>query len=145
MIQEDPDHIGLIPRAIVHIFEGKEAEEDDDTLFDVRVSYIEIYNEEIKDLLQNDPNLKYEIKMSDSKGTDVYVTNLKVEEVTNEDQIEVIIKKARKNRAWAKTLANERSSRSHSVFMLKIEGHNSATSESCCGTLNLVRYLCCIA
>ena len=85
--------------------------------------------------------MKYEIKMSDSKGTDVYVTNLKVEEVTNEDQIELIIKKARKNRAWAKTLANERSSRSHSVFMLKIEGHNSATSESCCGTLNLVRYL----
>ena len=29
---------GLIPRAIVHIFEGKEAEEDDETLFDVRVS-----------------------------------------------------------------------------------------------------------
>ena len=41
---------GLIPRAIVHIFEGKEAEEDDETLFDVRVSYIEIYNEEMRDL-----------------------------------------------------------------------------------------------
>ena len=91
-------------------------------------------------MLQNDPNLKYEIKMSDSKGTDVYVTNLRVEEVLNEDQIEFIIKKARKNRAWAKTLANERSSRSHSVFMLKIEGFNSATSESCCGTLNLVSF-----
>ena len=107
-------------------------------MFFFQASFLEIYNEEIRDLLQNDPNLKHEIKMSDSKGTDVHVTNLKVEEVTNEDQIEVIIKKARKNRAWAKTLANERSSRSHSVFMLKIEGHNSATSESCCGTLNLV-------
>ena len=103
-----------------------------------QASFLEIYNEEIRDLLQSDPNLKYEIKMSDSKGSDVHVTNLKVEEVTNEDQIEVIIKKARKNRAWAKTLSNERSSRSHSVFMLKIEGFNSATSESCCGTLNLV-------
>ena len=101
---------------------------------------MEIYNEEIKDLLQSDPNLKHEIKMSDGKGSDVNVTNLKVEEVTNEDQIEVIIKKARKNRAWAKTLANERSSRSHSVFMLKIQGHNTATSESCCGTLNLVSF-----
>ena len=39
---------GLIPRAIVHIFEGKTAEEDEDTLYDVRVSYIEIYNEEIR-------------------------------------------------------------------------------------------------
>ena len=77
--------------------------------------------------------------MSDSKGTDLLVTNLRVEEVLDEDQIETIIKKARKNRAWAKTLANERSSRSHSVFMLKIEGHNTATSETCCGSLNLVR------
>ena len=84
-MQEDPDHIGeksyyrlsyhnfvtltvfplgLIPRAIVHIFEGKEAEEDDDTMFDVRVSYIEIYNEEIRDLLGDDPTKKLEIKVS---------------------------------------------------------------------------------
>merc|ERR1719203_2749482 len=33
---------------------------------------------------------------------------------------------------------NERSSRSHSVFMLKITGSNAKTSETCCGTLNLV-------
>ena len=78
-MQEDPDHIGefidivffeekiflgLIPRAIVHIFEGKEAEEDDDTLFDVRVSYIEIYNEEIRDLLGEDVTQKLEIKVT---------------------------------------------------------------------------------
>ena len=79
-MQEDPDHIGtasyasqinmilicfsgLIPRAIVHVFEGKEAEEDDDTLFDVRVSYIEIYNEEIRDLLGDDVTKKLEIKV----------------------------------------------------------------------------------
>ena len=34
---------GLIPRAIVHIFEGKTAEEDADTMYDVRVSYIEVH------------------------------------------------------------------------------------------------------
>ena len=38
----------------------------------------------------------------------------------------------------AKTLCNERSSRSHSVFILKIEGHNTSTLETCCGVLNLV-------
>ena len=53
----------MIPRAIVHIFEGKEAEEDDETLFDVRVSYIEIYNEEIRDLLGDDVTKKLEIKV----------------------------------------------------------------------------------
>ena len=54
---------GLIPRSIVHVFEGKEAEEDEDTIFDVRVSYIEIYNEEIRDLLGEDPTQKLEIKV----------------------------------------------------------------------------------
>jgi len=137
-IEEDQTQCGVIPRTIRQIFDIKQKLAEKSWTYKLHASFLEIYNEEIKDLLQTDPNLKYEIKMSDSKGTDVYVTNLKVEEVTNEDQIELIIKKARKNRAWAKTLANERSSRSHSVFMLKIEGHNSATSESCCGTLNLV-------
>ena len=78
-------------------------------------------------MLQNDPNLKYDIKMSNAKGSDVHVTNLREEEVLNEDQIETIIKEARKNRACAKTLANERSSRSHSIFMLRIEGFNIST------------------
>ena len=100
---------------------------------------MEIYNEEIRDLLVSDSNMKYEIKMSDSKGSDLHVTNLKVEEVTSEDQINNMIKRARKNRSWAKTLCNERSSRSHSVFTLRIEGHNTATTESCSGVLNLVR------
>lgn len=61
-MQEDPDHIGIIPRAIVHVFEGKEADEDSDTVYDIRVSYIEIYNEEIRDLLSRDPTAKLEIK-----------------------------------------------------------------------------------
>ena len=56
----------------------RQAEEDDETLFDVRVSYIEIYNEEIRDLLATEKNLKYDVKMTDSKGSDIYVTNLKV-------------------------------------------------------------------
>jgi len=137
-IEEFPEQCGVIPRTIRQIFEIKQQLVEKSWTYKLHASFLEIYNEEIRDLLQTDSNLKHEIKMSDSKGTDVHVTNLKVEEVSNEGQIERIIEKARKNRAWAKTLANERSSRSHSVFILKITGHNSATSESCCGTLNLV-------
>ncbi len=39
---------------------------------------MEIYNEEIRDLLATEKNLKYDIKMCDTKGSDIYVTNLKV-------------------------------------------------------------------
>jgi hypothetical protein len=35
-MQEDPDNIGIIPRAIVHIFEGKERDEDRDTVYTVK-------------------------------------------------------------------------------------------------------------
>ena len=66
------------------------------------------------------------------------MTNLRVEEVTSEGQVEKMLKRAGKSRAQAKTLCNERSSRSHSVFILKIQGHNTATQETCSGTLNLV-------
>jgi hypothetical protein len=36
-MQEDPDNIGIIPRAIVHIFEGKERDEDRDTVYTVNL------------------------------------------------------------------------------------------------------------
>ena len=49
-------------RAIVHVFEGKETEEDRDTVYTVHVSYMEIYNEEIRDLLSGDQSKKLEIK-----------------------------------------------------------------------------------
>lgn len=137
-IEEDVTQCGVIPRTIRQIFDIKNKLVEKSWSYKLTASFLEIYNEEIRDLLNTDHSLKYEIKMSDSKGSDMHVTNLKVEEVTNEDQIESMIKRARKNRAWAKTLCNERSSRSHSVFMLKIEGLNTKTSETCCGTLNLV-------
>jgi kinesin family member C1 len=65
---------------------------------------------------------------------------LKVEDVTNGGTIQSLLDRAKKNRMVAATNCNERSSRSHSVFVLKIRGNNSITSEACTGTLNLVRF-----
>ena len=49
-------------------------------------------------------------------------------------QIEGLLKTASKNRAVGETQCNERSSRSHSVFRLRINGTNTITSETCAGT-----------
>jgi kinesin family protein C1 len=48
------------------------------------------------------------------------------------------LKQAANNRSVAATKSNERSSRSHSVFILKLIGRNSTTNETSEGTLNLV-------
>merc|ERR1712142_148303 len=127
---------GMIPRTIKQVFEVQRGLKDKNWEYKLQASFLEIYNEEIRDLLVNDPNLRHEIKMNESK--DITVTNLKVEEVVSEEQVNKMITKARKNRSWAKTLCNERSSRSHSVFLLRIEGFNTATHEKCSSMLNLV-------
>ena len=67
-MQEDPDHIGIIPRAIVHVFQEKEADEDRDTQYFIHVSYVEIYNEEIRDLLSETPERKLDIKNNAVNG-----------------------------------------------------------------------------
>ena len=64
-MQEDPNHIGIIPRAIVHMFEeieDKTEESRGDHRYEVELSYVEIYNEEIRDLLSDQPSRKLDIK-----------------------------------------------------------------------------------
>jgi len=129
---------GMIPRTIRQIFEVTKRLKSKCWEYKLQASFLEIYNEEIRDLLAVEPNLKYDIKLGDGKNSDMFVTNLRIEEVTNEGQIASLLRRARKVRAQAKTLCNERSSRSHSVFILKLEGNNGSTGESCHGTLNLV-------
>lgn len=135
---ETGEQVGIIPRTITKIFEETKGLEDKGWKYKLEASFLEIYNEEIRDLLATEKGLKYEIKRVDAKTQDIYVSNLKVEDVMTEQNIVHLLKRAQKNRAVAATNCNERSSRSHSVFMLKIVGKNSITSENCTGTLNLV-------
>ena len=58
--------------------------------------------------------------------------------MTTPEEVFVVLKKAAANRATASTNCNERSSRSHSVFILRLTGFNSVTEEKCEGTLNLI-------
>ena len=129
---------GIIPRTISKIFEETRNLVEKGWEYKMEASFVEIYNEEIRDLLATEKGLKYDIKRVDAKSSEIYVTNLKIEDVTSGNNINPLLRRAKKNRAVAATNCNERSSRSHSVFILKIHGKNSKTSESCVGCLNLV-------
>ncbi|KAK3596665.1 hypothetical protein CHS0354_038897 [Potamilus streckersoni] len=135
----DPATIGMIPRAVMQIFDTVRGLEDNGWQYQFEASFLEIYNETIRDLLGSlKEEVKHEIKLAGQGNNEVVVTNLTIVPVTTEEQIHSLLKTAAQNRAVAETKCNERSSRSHSVFRLKITGANEFTGEKCQGTLNLV-------
>ncbi|XP_038047913.1 carboxy-terminal kinesin 2-like isoform X2 [Patiria miniata] len=139
---EGPDNVeeqteGMIPRAVRQIFQTAGQLREKGWEYTMEASFLEIYNETVRDLL-GAGDKKCEIKMADAKGTDVEVTNSTTVTVTSEGQVQSLLGRATHNRAVAATNCNERSSRSHSVFRLKLNGSNALTGESSQGTLNLV-------
>ncbi|XP_038603083.1 kinesin-like protein KIF17 isoform X2 [Tachyglossus aculeatus] len=108
---------GVIPRAFEHIFESVQCAEN--TKFLVRASYLEIYNEDIRDLLGADTKQKLELKEHSEKG--VYVKGLSMHTVHSVAQCERIMETGWRNRSVGYTLMNKDSSRSHSIFTISIE------------------------
>ncbi|XP_068771551.1 kinesin-like protein KIF17 isoform X6 [Struthio camelus] len=108
---------GVIPRAFEHIFESVQCAEN--AKFLVRASYLEIYNEDIRDLLGADTKQKLELKEHPEKG--IYVKGLSLHTVHSVVQCERIMETGWKNRAVGYTLMNKDSSRSHSIFTINME------------------------
>ncbi|KAM0736736.1 Protein claret segregational [Formica fusca] len=128
---------GMIPRTVRHIFKEMKQFELLGWEYQVKASFLEIYNEHIVDLL--DSQLKtHEIRMVDSKGQDLYVSNLRIEEIHSPEELHKCLETAQRNRAVAATKANERSSRSHSVTRIQLIGTHSGKQEVSIGNLNLV-------
>ncbi|XP_022255659.1 osmotic avoidance abnormal protein 3-like [Limulus polyphemus] len=108
---------GIIPRAFEHIFEAIAAAEN--TKYLVHASFLEIYNEEIRDLSAKDHKKKLELKEHPEKG--VYVSGLSLHPVHNVQECELVMEQGWKNRSVGATLMNADSSRSHSIFTIHLE------------------------
>jgi len=131
---------GMIPRATHQIYETATNLREKGWTYTMEGSFVEVYNEEIHDLLGSAKDLdkkKHEIRHDDQKKQTT-VTGLKTVTLDSPNAVESILKQADSNRSVAATKSNERSSRSHSVFILKLVGRNSSTGEMSEGTLNLV-------
>uniref|UniRef100_A0A452UX45 Kinesin-like protein n=1 Tax=Ursus maritimus TaxID=29073 RepID=A0A452UX45_URSMA len=116
-LPDPPSQRGIIPRAFEHVFESVQCAEN--TKFLVRASYLEIYNEDIRDLLGADTKQKLELKEHPEKG--VYVKGLSMHTVHSVAQCERVMETGWKNRSVGYTLMNKDSSRSHSIFTVSIE------------------------
>jgi kinesin family protein C1 len=134
---------GMIPRATHMIYETITKLKEKSWRYSMEGSFVEVYNEELRDLLTPakdagaDGKKKIEIRHDEARKQTT-VTNVKTVTLDTADKVEAMLRQAQNNRSVAATKANERSSRSHSVFILKLVGENAATGERCEGTLNLV-------
>lgn len=116
-----PEAPGLIPRTCQGLFERIEAEQSSNITYNVHVSYFEIYNEHVKDLLTPRTTPPTYLKIRESKSDGVYVQNLTDTAVKNYEDIERLMKMGDLNRTTASTKMNDTSSRSHAVFTLTLK------------------------
>lgn len=127
-----PEQPGLIPRTCQGLFERIEAEQNSSITYNVHVSYFEIYNEHVKDLLTPKTNPPTYLKIRESKTDGVYVQNLTDEPVRCYEDIERLMRTGDTNRTTASTKMNDTSSRSHAVFTLTLKQiqHDIATDST---------------
>ncbi|KAF9185457.1 kinesin motor protein cin8 [Haplosporangium sp. Z 11] len=129
---------GIIPRTLYTLFAALERKE---TEYSVRVSFLELYNEDIKDLLAPDDDRKA-VKIFDSvKKQGPLVQGLEEVAVYNATQGIESLRKGSAKRTVASTKSNDKSSRSHGIFSITV--HVKETSDDGeellkIGKLNLV-------
>jgi kinesin family protein C1 len=131
---------GMIPRAVQQIYETAQGLEEKGWRYTMAGNFVEVYNENLNDLLGNPDELdkkKHEIRHDMQRGKTT-ITDITTVILDSPQMVKSLLKNADANRSVAATKANERSSRSHSVFILKLSGENHITGERSEGTLNLV-------
>lgn len=131
---EDTEGKGLIPRITQQIF-ASIAHADGNVEYTVKVSYMEIYMEKIRDLLSpaND-----NLSIHEDKTRGVYVKGLQEVYVGSEREVYAVMKAGGKARAISATNMNAESSRSHSIFVVGIHQRNVDTGSQKSGNLYLV-------
>ncbi|KAK9763818.1 Kinesin-like protein kip2 [Basidiobolus ranarum] len=111
---------GVIPQAVEDVFHYIQ-ETAGNREFLLRVSYMEIYNETIRDLLSPEVT---DLRIHEDKRRGVYVSPLREEIVTSPKQVMKVIQRGEANRHISATDYNEHSSRSHTIFQMVIESRD---------------------
>ncbi|XP_051560864.1 centromere-associated protein E-like [Myxocyprinus asiaticus] len=118
---------GVIPLAMADVF--KTIKNCPKKEFLLRVSYMEIYNETVTDLLCDSWKRK-PLEIREGNYKNVYVADLTEELVTSPEQALSWIVKGEKNRHYGKTKMNQRSSRSHTIFRMILESRERSDPAS---------------
>ncbi|XP_062992506.1 centromere-associated protein E [Elgaria multicarinata webbii] len=122
------DHPGILPMAINDVFNTICRIPDREFL--LRISYMEIHNESIQDLLCSNIRKKKPLVVREDINRTIYVEDLSEEVVISPEQVLSWLQKGEKNRHYGETKMNERSSRSHTIFRMIIESKEKTDTTS---------------
>lgn len=139
---------GLIPRSLNGILTDTAKLKKKGWEFTIDLTFLEIYNETIKDLLRDCSLSKEKLQKTatDSLGghkivcgkeRGVYVTNLNHIQIGDLSETHKVLAHAQRKRSVGKTKLNDKSSRSHSIFSLTVHGVNRKAQKEVRGTLHL--------
>ncbi|KVI10352.1 Kinesin, motor domain-containing protein, partial [Cynara cardunculus var. scolymus] len=138
------DEKGLIPRSLEQIFESRQKLLDQGWKYEMQVSMLEIYNENIRDLLASnrscstDSGSKQQYAIKHDASGNTHVSDLTIVDVRSSREVSFLLNRAAQSRSVGKTQMNEQSSRSHFVFTLRISGVNESMEQHVQGVLNLI-------
>ncbi|CAI5510509.1 unnamed protein product [Closterium sp. Naga37s-1] len=117
--QRSVDKRGLIPRILQYIFQRLSADKELQMLeFTIRCSYLQIYNDQVSDLLEPD---SVNLNVREDLRHGMFVEGLQEVVVSTADATYALFKRGSQNRRVGQTAMNMESSRSHSVFTIVVE------------------------
>lgn len=111
---------GLIPKICKSMFARMKTGQEQGTGYKTNVSYLEIYNERVMDLLGLDAGTTagHSLRVREHRTTGPYVEHLSQHSVQNYEEIQEFIHKGNELRTTASTNMNDTSSRSHAIFTI---------------------------
>ncbi|KAK2961148.1 putative Kinesin-II 85 kDa subunit [Blattamonas nauphoetae] len=121
---------GIIPRGCEEMFKRIKENNDENVSYEVKVSFLEMYNEKLQDLL--DPKTSKTVSVRESTKKGIYIENALEEPVDSYEDINRLLEEGNKARTVAATAMNATSSRSHSVltiFFSRKEKKGTATTQ----------------
>ena len=134
-----PESPGLIPRAMGQVFETAQSmAARAGWRWDMKAAMLEVYNEEIHDLLGSGPPVGKKHAISHDEKGNTTVSHLQWVDVGHADSVASLLSTAMDKRAVGATAMNNYSSRSHFVFSLALEGVDRSSKQKVKGLLHMV-------
>ncbi|TFY70314.1 hypothetical protein EVG20_g2693 [Dentipellis fragilis] len=126
---------GVIPRVVRALFERRASIEQHQT--SISVSYMEIYKDEVYDLMVDRDNAQ-KLPVRENDAGQVFVANLNSTAIESAEEFEKLYSMANKQRSVGATLLNRASSRSHAIVTIEVKMTNQAENKIITGKINLV-------